>query len=37
MSKIYPNEFNGKRSEKIPYEKFKNLKEKELIICLENE
>ena len=32
MSKIYPNEFNGKRSEKIPYEKFKNLKEKELII-----
>ena len=32
MSKIYPNEFNGKKSEKIPYEKFKNLKEKELII-----
>ena len=32
MSKIYPNEFNGKRSEKIPYEKFTNLKEKELII-----
>jgi hypothetical protein len=32
MSKIYPNEFNGKKSEKIPYEKFKNLKENELII-----
>ena len=32
MSKIYPNKFNGKKSEKIPYEKFKNLKEKELII-----
>ena len=27
MSSIYPTQFNGKKSEKIPYEKFKNLEE----------
>ena len=32
MSSIYPTQFNGKKSEKIPYEKFKNLKDKDLII-----
>ena len=32
MSKIYPSQFNGKYSEKIPYEKFKNFKDKDLII-----
>ena len=32
MANIYPTQFNGKESEKIPYEKFKNLKDKDLII-----
>ena len=32
MSSIHPTQFNGKKSEKIPYEKFKNLKDKDLII-----
>ena len=36
MSSIYPTQFNGKKKvKKIPYEKFKNLKDKDLIIIQE--
>ena len=32
MSTIYPTQFNGRKSEEVPYEKFKKIKDENFII-----